>query len=316
MRRTRILVVVASLAALAGCGSDAEEPLDRRELRIATGNPSGVYASYGAGLARAIERHIPRLRATVAHTDGSIENLRRLQAGDVQVAFSLADSAADARTGRGRFTEPVPVRALARLYDNYVQVIVRDGSAIRTPGDLAGQRVSLGAPGSGTALIAERVLAVSGLEGARAPRRRAMDIAASARALAAGEIDAFFWSGGLPTQAITDLQRRLPIRLLELRGVARKLRGRYPHSDVYTQARVPRSAYGLRSAVTTVSVPNLLVVRRDLDEETAYRITRLLLQRPAELRRSHPEAQRLNARAALATYPVALHRGAARWYER
>lgn len=311
-----ILLVALAIAALAGCGGDDEQPLAPQELVIATGNASGVYAKYGEGLATAIGRYVPELTATVRGTDGSIENLRLLGSGRVQIAFSLADAAADAYGGRGRFRERVPVRALARLYDNYVQVIVRDTPDIRELRDLAGRTVSLGAPDSGTAVIAERVLTVSKLEGARSPSRRYLDIAQSARALAAGEIEAFFWSGGLPTQAITDLKAEgVRIRLLELRGVAKKLRERYPRNDVYTQARVPRSAYGLRSAVTTVSVPNLLVVRSDLAPETAYRLTRLLFERRRELRESHSEALRINDRAALATYPVPLHEGAERWYE-
>ena len=318
MRRNAILLGVAALALaiLPGCLSQGEDPLPAQELEIATGNRSGVYDLYGKGLARAIERHVPDLTATTRRTDGSVANLRLLASGDADVAFSLADTAADAHTGRGRFRRPVAVRALARLYDNYVQVIVRDNSDVQTLPELAGRRVSLGAPGSGTAVIAERVLAVSGLENARSPRRRHLDVEQSAMALAAGEIDAFFWSGGLPTAAITDLLGKVSIRLLELRGVAAKLRDRYRHSDVYTQSRVPPGIYDLPEAVTTVSVPNLLVVREDLPEETAYRLTRLLFEHREELGAAHDEARKLNERGAFATYPVPTHPGAQRWYER
>lgn len=105
----------------------------------------------------------------------------------------------------------------------------------------------------------------------------------------------------------------MPIRLLDLRGVAQGLRARY-RTDVYTESRVSRAVYGVRSAVTTVSVPNLLVVRRDFGEETAYRLTRLLFAGHRELRNSHREAMRINLRAASTTYPLPLHPGAKRWY--
>lgn len=313
VRVTAVLVVATLLTALVGCGGRDEKPLDPRTLRIATGTKGGVYAAYGAGLAQAITRHVPRLTAEVEHTDGSVDNLHLLANGRVQVVFTLADSASDALTGRGRFGEAAPVVALARLYDNFVQVIVRDDSEIRTMSQLSDKVVSVGARGSGTAVIAERVLAALELEGSRGPRRVRRDIAESARALAEGRIDAFFWSGGLPTSAISDLQSSMPIRLLDLRGLALRLRKRH-RTDVYTESRVSRAVYGVRSAVTTVSVPNLLVVRRDFDAETAYRLTRLMFAGRAELRGAHREATRLNARAASTTYPLSLHPGAERWY--
>lgn len=319
VRVTAVLVVAALSTLLAGCGGEDEQPLDPRRLQIATGTKGGVYAAYGSGLAEAITRRVPRLSASVEHTDGSVENLRLLAGGRVQVAFTLADSASDAMLGRGRFGEPVPLVALARLYDNFVQVIVRADSPIMTMAQLSAEDVvSVGAEGSGTAVIAERVLSLLKLDGSRGPRRVRLDVSDSARALAKGQLDAFFWSGGLPTAAISELQQRRPrvsIRLLDLRGVALRLRDRH-HTDVYTESRVSRAVYGVRSAVTTVSVPNLLVVRADFDDQMAYRLTRLLFARPAELRASHREASRFSPRAASTTYPLPLHPGAARWYAR
>lgn len=306
------------LAALVlwGCALGGEEPLEPRVLRIGTGNSNGVYASYGTGFAEAIGAHVPRLSAKDVESDGSIQNLQWLASGHIDIAFALADAAADARAGTGRFRRPVNAVALARLYDNYVQVIVRADSDIDALEELSGKLVSVGARGSGTALIAERVLAVSGLEGRRGPRRSRLDIDDAARALAAGDVHALFWSGGLPTKAITRhlLDRGVPLRLLDLSGIAAKLRRRY-RTDVYKEANVPRRAYRLREAVTTVSVPNLLVVRRNLPDEIAYRLTRLLFARHDELRRSHDEARRLNPRSGIATYPLPRHPGAQRWYE-
>ncbi|HEX8156024.1 MAG TPA: TAXI family TRAP transporter solute-binding subunit [Solirubrobacteraceae bacterium] len=306
------VVVVLSVISLSGCGSD-EAPLPPRSLRIATGNAGGVYAAYGEGLAGIVNRRLPRLRASVLHTDGSVANLRRLATGRAEVAFTLADSAADALRGAGRFSERVSIAAVARLYDNYVQLIVGRDAKIGRVEDLAGRDISIGAPGSGTALIAQRVLKLAHLVGAQAPRRRTLDVDRSAAALASGQIAAFFWSGGLPTPAIERLARNVPIKLLDMGGVGSQLNRRY--GDLYTQTRIPRTAYGRAGAVRTVSVANFLVVRRDLDDETAYRLTRLLFERHDELKRAHPEAARLNARAAIATSPVALHRGARRWYQ-
>ena len=272
-----------------------------------------MYAAYGKGLAGIVNDHSPRLRARVLRTDGSVSNLRRLAAGQAEVAFTLADSAAEALRGTGHFSRRVPIAAVARLYDNYVQLIVRDGSRMDRVEHLAGRKISIGAPGSGTSVIAERVLRLAHLRGSRAPRRRALDVDRSAAALASGEIDAFFWSGGLPTPAIDRLRRAVPIKLIDMGGVAARLNREY--GDLYTQTRIPKTAYGPAGAVTTVSVANFLVVRSDLDDETAYRLTRVLFERREELEAAHQEAKRLNSRAAIATYPLMLHRGAKRWYQ-
>ena len=304
--------LLLAVVAVSGCGREQEQPLPAGQLRIATGSSGGVYTAYGKGLEAAIDRHLPRLRASVLHSGGSVSNLRRLEARRAEVAFSQADSATEASKGTGRFSKPIRIAALAHLYDDYVQVVVRRGSGMRRIDDLATRRVSTGAEDSGVSLIAERVLAVSSLRGSRAPRRVQLDLVRSARALADGGIDAFFWSGGLPTPEIVDLQRRVPIGLIDLRGTAAALSRRY--GDLYTETQIPRRIYGARRAVSTVSVANSLVVRRDLDKETAYRLTRLLFERHEELKLAHPEAAHLNRRAALATFPLPLHPGAARFF--
>jgi len=305
------LVAVMGLAALSGCGSEAEEPLAPRLLVIARGSEGD--ARSGAGLAEAITRDLPRLTASVEHTNGSIENLNLLRTGRVQLAFTLADAAGRARGGRGRVTAPDAVVGLAQLYDDYVQVVVRDSSDIGTMADLAGRRVSVGPRDSGTELVAKRVLAVSDLDGSHQPLRQHLDIRAAARALADRRIDAFFWSGRLPTAAIAALQSSISIRLLDLGEAAARLRHRYS-PDVYVQSRIPRAVYRVREPVTTVSVPSLLVVRRDLDDETAYRLTRLVVGRSDELEGSRAQALRFNSRSAPTVYPLELHPGAARWY--
>ncbi|MFE9648262.1 TAXI family TRAP transporter solute-binding subunit [Streptomyces sp. NPDC006365] len=169
-----------------------------------------------------------------------------------------------------------------------------------------------GAEGSGTALIAERILKVAGLspDGDLASLR--LDVRESATALAEGRIDAFFWSGGLPTGAITDLRRSTTIRLVDLGGVVGELTRSY--GELYTETTVPAVVYGAQSAVTTVSVPNFLVVRRDMPDSEAYWLTRLLFEGQSQLIGAHPEARRLDRRTAIATHPLELHPGAARWY--
>ncbi|MEV1053817.1 TAXI family TRAP transporter solute-binding subunit [Streptomyces sp. NPDC049887] len=311
----RLLIAAVALmtALVTGCSGSDAPPRPTGDIGVATGNRGGVYAAYGAGYAELIDRGLPGATAPVLYTGGSIDNLRRVGAGEARVGFTLADSAADAVGGRAPFAEPVPVVALAALYDNYVQLVVPADSPIRSVADLRGRRVSLGAGASGTAVTAERILDVAGLslDGDVAGER--LDVRAAASALAEGRIDAFFWSGGLPTSAITQLRRTTPIRLVDLGDVVDGLTRSY--GELYTETTVPAVVYGEQSAVSTVSVPNFLVVRRDMPEAEAYWLTRVLFQGTRELIRVHPEARRLDRRTAIATYPLELHPGAERWYK-
>ena len=301
---------VAAGGGLAGCDAAGEADLPARELRIATGNAGGVYVAYGEGLAAAVRADLPRLRPSVLRTQASVENLRLLTGGRAEVAFVLADAAADAMRGTGPFTAPLPVAALARLYDNYVQIVVRRSAAIRGIRDLAGHRVSTGSPASGTALVAGRMLRAAGL--GDDVRTVSLDLNTSADDLAGGRIDAFFWSGGLPASAVLGLVRTTDVRLLDLSDVAEELAASY--EDVYAEAVIPATAYGIGEPITTVSVPNYLVVRPAEDAEVAYRLTRLLFTARDRIATAHPEARRLNLRSAISTYPLELHPGSARYF--
>ncbi|KUO20674.1 TAXI family TRAP transporter solute-binding subunit [Streptomyces dysideae] len=313
MRLARVFATaLATALLLAGCGGSDAPPRPSGEIKVATGNRGGVYADYGAGYADVVERRLPDASARVLHTGGSVDNLRRVDARQAQIGFTLADSAADAVAGSAPFSRKLPVVALAALYDNYVQLVVRADSPVRSTKALRGLRVSVGSEGSGTALIAERILKVAGLSPDGDLTSLRLDVRESATALAEGRIDAFFWSGGLPTGAITELRRTTTIRLVDLGDVVGELTRSY--GELYTETTVPAVVYGAQSAVTTVSVPNFLVVRRNMPDSEAYWLTRLLFEGQSQLIRAHPEARRLDRRTAIATHPLELHPGAARWY--
>jgi TRAP transporter TAXI family solute receptor len=291
----------------AGC-QPAPAP-KRRELRIATGGQGGVYYVYGQGIAEAVRRDLPELTATVLPTGASVENLRMVAAGTAELGFALADSAAAAVTGQPPFGAALAVTALARLYENYLHVVALDGGPVQRLADLAGRTASLGAPGSGTELIAGRVLATAGVRPAADLRLGVDD---SARALLDGRLDAFFFSGGLPTAAISTLARAVPIRLLDVGDLVTGLRRGY--GELYAERTIPASTYGLDGPVGTVGVANYLVVAALFDADVAYRLTRLLFDRRELLAAAHPEARRLDRWAAIGTYPVPLHPGAIRYY--
>jgi uncharacterized protein len=306
-------VTLLTLTSVA-CGGSDDRPLPAQQLQIATGLRGGVYRLYGKGLADLVNTYLSPLHASPRGTQGSVDNLQRLADGRADIAFSVADVVGPALHGRKPFSRPIPIVALARLYDDYVQIIARADSNLRTVSDLRGKTVSIGAARSGIAQTAKRILRLRGvgLRGAHAPGILTLPLEASADALVAGRIDAFFWSGGVPSPAIQKLRHRLRIRWLALPpGTAAGL-----DPNLYTNTVIPRSVYGRLCAVSTVVASNLLVVRKDLPDEVAYRLTGLLFDHRRELQRAHPEAAGLNERGAIATYPLQWHPGARRWYAR
>jgi TRAP transporter TAXI family solute receptor len=311
-RWLRIGVALALLTGLAACPGQRGEPAPTGPLRIATGEVGGVYHAYGAGIAAAVQAESPELRPKALTTDASVANLRLLDARGAEVAFTLADAAADAVKGKGAFKHPIDVVALARLYDNYVQLVVRADAPVRTLDDLRGKRVATGASASGTDLVADRLLEVANLRQGVDVRTTNLGLEPSARALRAGELDAFFFFGGIPTPAVAELAGSTPVRVVPLGEWVEDLAAKY--GGLYTEAVIPASPYQLSAPVRTVSVPNYLVVRRDMDAELAYRLTRLLFNRTDQLARAHPEGRRLSVRTAISTYPLDLHPGAVRWY--
>jgi len=298
-------------AGLAGCGGDDWAVLPRTRLVLATGNRGGVFDRYGEALARVLTGRLTGVTVTTLRTDASVENARLVADGEADLGFSLADTAADAVRGTGAFADPVDLRALARTYDSYVQLVVRAGSDIADVRGLRGRPVGLGAPGSGTRVIAERILAAAGLS----PTELEVDsgpLEAAAEALRARELDAFFFVSGIPNSAVSELATAVPIRLVELERWVPVMVSRY--GPEYVSAPVPTSVYDLPRGVDTVSVKNYVLASPDLPDAVAYAVTRVMFEAQDAVDRRAPGVRQPSPAAAIFTSPVALHPGARRWY--
>jgi TRAP transporter TAXI family solute receptor len=298
---------------LAGCDSDAG---GSRFLSIATGGTGGVYYPYGGAIAKILSEHLDHVRATAEVTAASVDNLKLIRDGRADVAFTLADTLADAVEGRGAFDgRPVPAASLAVLYANYTHVVTLTSSGIRAIADLRGRVISTGSPGSGTEVIAVRLLRTAGLDPDTDVTRQALGVSESAGALKDGKIAAFFWSGGLPTAAVQDLAHTPGIALRVVPSAEHVESLRRAHGALYFPLVVPASAYrGLDGDVPVVGVANVLVVNRSMPEALAYDITRLLFEHQQELAAIHPEARHLSLTSAAAGSPAAYHPGAVRLY--
>ncbi|WP_430786683.1 TAXI family TRAP transporter solute-binding subunit [Actinoplanes sp. G11-F43] len=285
---------------ITACGrSETQE----RQVRIATGSPTAVYYAIGAALSGIIEQELPNVDASVLVTAASAENLELVTRGAAEVGFTQSDVLVT-----GGKPKPSMV-ALARVYDDLLHLVVRADSGIEELSGLKGRRVSVGARGSGTTVTVDRLLSVAGMSSSI--KRRELSLDDSIAAMRNREIDAFFFSGGLPVNGIKKAGGEIGIRLIGLSDWAAELRRVY--SDVYVVRDVPTSAYSV-PPVATVAVPNLLVASETMPEDLAYDLTRLLMERRGALATAHPAAERLDLRAAISTLPVPLHPGAARYY--
>jgi TRAP transporter TAXI family solute receptor len=300
-----VLTGLVALLAATGCVSGARGTAQHRLIRIATGSPTGVYHVVGTALAGVVNRGLPEADASALATEGSAENVHLILNGGAEVGFTQADILV---AGGG---PPPAMAALARVYDDLLHLVVRADSPISTLEDLKGRRVSVGAHGSGTIVTVGRLLSVAEMSGPGVVHQQELSLDDSVGALSRGQIDAFFFSGGLPVAGIKQLGEDTPIRIVDLSNWVGDLRRSY--SDVYVARDVPASAYGTR-AVATIAVPNLLVVAVSMSDSLAYTLTRLLMERRDVLAAAHPAAEGLDIRSAIATLPVPLHPGAARYF--
>ena len=314
MPNRRLSVALVAAFALAACGGDAKPRA--QFLSIATGGTGGVYYPYGGGLAKVLNESLPNVRASAEVTAASVDNLKLIRDGKADVAFALADTVDDAVNGRGAFAgAPVPAASLAVLYSNYMHLVTLASSGIDSVSQLRGKRVSTGSPGSGTEVIAFRILRAAGLDPDTDVTRQGLGASESAEALKDGKIDAFFWSGGLPTAAVQDLSHSqgITIRMVPTGHLVPVLQK--AHGPLYFPLEVPANAYpGVAAPVSVVGVANVLVVNKSMPEQLAYDITRVLFDQQAALAAIHPEARNLSLATAVKGSPAEFHTGARRYY--
>ena len=306
------LLLRTSLALGVCVAACAPSPSPRpTRISIATGGTGGVYYVYGGALARLISENVPGVEATAEVTSASIDNLKFLRDGKADIAFTLADTLKDAALGHGAFEgRPVDLRALAVLYTNVTHVVTKKQSGISRIEDLKGKVVSMGSAGSGTEVIADRTLAAAGLDPGKDIRRENLSAQASADALKDGKIDAFFWSGGLPTAAVLDLAISAPVSILNTGSVLPRLQARYGEG-LYRPVTIPGATYAsIEADVQTFGVSNVLVVLATFDEARAYAIVRTMFEKKAVLAGAHAEARNLTLESAVHGSPVAFSPGA------
>ncbi|ONG49735.1 C4-dicarboxylate ABC transporter substrate-binding protein [Pseudoroseomonas deserti] len=287
--------VLAGLAALGAPAIIARGArAQARQMSIATGTTGGVYYPLGGGLANLLSRSIPGLSATVEVTGGSVANLQLLGASRAELAFTQVDAAVDAVRGNDRFKgRPVPVRAIAVLYTNRMQAVTTVASGITSIEGMKGKRVSTGAPGSATEVMAFRLIEAAGLDRDKDFRaRERLSPAESTNAVKDGKLDAYFFVSGIPTSAITDLGASpgVQIQMVDHDRYIPKIVEKY--GPVYFPEIIPAGTYpGQKADNRQMSVANILAVREDMPEAEVTALLKTAWEGREELGRVHAEGR-------------------------
>ncbi|ARF75740.1 TAXI family TRAP transporter solute-binding subunit [Kitasatospora albolonga] len=285
-------------------------------LTFSTGVPSGVYQRYGERLEGALAKDMPEVSIRLRNSEGSQQNLARVAAGEADFTIATADAVAtylrDGKPGAHR------LRGMVRLYDDYVQLVVPRGSDIDRVADLRGKRVGVGQEGSGVRLVADRLMKAAGIDPARDVTAVSAGIDTMPDRLVDRELDAFFWSGGLPTGAVQMLSERYPVRLIPLEaGLIRKLQSQGGSARYYRSALMPADAYRHAQqgqAVPTVAVANLLITTDRTDPAMTEAFTRTVINSRDRIGREVHAAQLVDLRTAIYTDPLDVHEGARNYY--
>lgn len=283
---------LASLGLVAALFAGAAAAQAPKQLSIATGGTGGVYYPLGGGLANIIGKVMPGYTASAEVTGGSVANLQAVGSNKSDVGFSQVDAAWDAVNGLDKFKSgKLDIKAIGVLYPNHMHVVTVDGTGITKIGDIKGKRVSTGSPGSATEVFAFRVIEAAGLDPMKDIIRERLGAAESVNAIKDKKIDAFFWVGGLPTAAVTDLAATpgTKIRFLDIAQNVEKMNAKY--GNIYAPAVIPKATYGgMDQDNKDVTVWNILVVHGKMADDLAYALTKTLMETRADLARVHMEA--------------------------
>jgi len=303
--------IVALLALAVAATAQAQN------LSIATGGTGGVYYPLGGGMAAVLSKYVDGMQATAEVTGGSVANLQLIGTAKPYIALTMSDATLDAYKGEDKFKgKPVAVRTLMILYPNRMHVVTLDGTGIRKIADLKGKRVSTGSGGSATEVMAFRVIEAAGLDKDKDMRRERLGVAESASALKDRKIDAFFWVGGLPTAAVTDLASTpgIRIRLIDHADLVPAMNKKY--GDLYVKDTIGKDVYrGMERDNDQATVMNLLVAHEKMDDKTAYNIVKAVFDHRDELIRVHKEAENIKLESQKKeASPIPWHPGAMKYF--
>src|SRR5215213_9638037 len=282
----------------------------QKTISIGTGGTGGVYYPLGGAMANVLTKYLPGVQATAEVTGGSVDNLKLIGSGQSEIAFTMADAALDALKGQDKFkSAKVPLQSLLVLYPNRMHVVTIEGTGVEKIADLKGKRVSTGSPG--------RVIEAAGLDKDKDMKRERLSVAESVNAIKDRKIDAFFWVGGIPTAAVTDLAATpgMKIKLIDHADTVEKMNAK--HGKLYTASKIKAGTYPNTDKDNAIAeVWNLIVTGDKMSNDDAYAIVKTLVEKKADIVAVHKEAESFSIDNQVQDRsPIPFHPGALKYFK-
>jgi uncharacterized protein len=316
--RRGVIAAFAGMVALGACAAFAQTPAF---FRIGTGGTAGTYYPIGGLIANAIsgagDKGVPGLVATAVSSNGSVANINAIQSGALESGFTQSDVAYWAYTGTGLYEGKGKVenlRLIATLYPETIHLVARKDSGIKSVADLKGKRVSIDEPGSGTIVDARIVLEAYGLS-EKDIKAEHLKPGPSSERLKDGALDAYFFVGGYPTGAISELATSNGISLVPISGPeAEKLLEKY---SFFSKDTVPAGTYKDVGETPTLAVAAQWVTSAKQPDELVYNITKVLFDDASRkaLDAGHAKGKLIKLDTATTSLGIPLHPGAERFYK-
>jgi hypothetical protein len=281
-------------------------------ITMAGGPPTGVFGIFATGIGTYLSKNVPNLDVSVAATGGSVENPRRINAKEAEMGLSFSSDLHEAYYGLEKFKgKPLTdLRAIGLVFFGVAHLITFEDSGIKTVQDLAGKRVAVGNPGSGTFASAERVFRSLGLweKISRVPLLGA----AAGEAMSEGKADAFFWTGPEPDRVTTEAAAKKPVRAIDIYTPLSKsdFFKQYPYFARYV---FPAGSYrGITEDTSTVGIPVIWYAYREFSPALVQKITQATYSKEgnAHMLKVHAGSKDMVPQKALQGITVPLHKGA------
>lgn len=310
MRLKHLFTVAVAATVLAGAAHA------QQFFRIGTGGTAGTYYPVGGMIANAVSQP-GKIIATAQATNGSLANVNGVASGSMEAGFSQSDVATWAYTGTGAFEgkpKVTDLRMIANLYPESIHLVVKKGSGIKSVADLKGKRVALDEPGSGTLIDARMVLAAYGVKETDIKPEYIKPNQAGDK-LKDGALDAFFFVGGSPAGAISELASSgTGIELLPLAGPQAEVL--LKSSPWFAVDHIAANTYKDVPAVQTLAVGAQLVTNAKVDADTVYQITKAMYSESTQkaLAAGHAKGKFITKENAVKGVGIPFHPGAEKFY--
>ncbi|KGD99207.1 immunogenic protein [Rhizobium sp. YS-1r] len=315
------LLAIGAMIGLAAAGIGFAAAQSPAFFRIGTGGTAGTYYPIGGLIANAIsgagDKGVQGLVATAVASNGSVANINAIQGGSMESGFSQSDVAYWAHSGTGLYEGKGKVedlRLIATLYPETIHLVARKDAGIKSVADLKGKRVSIDEPGSGTIVDARIVLAAYGLSESDIKAEHMKPGPAGER-LRDGGLDAYFFVGGYPTGAISELATSAGISLVPITGPeADKMLSEY---KFFSKDTVPADTYQGVGETPTISVAAQWVTSAKQSDDLVYNITKVMWNDAtrAALDAGHAKGKMITLQNAVTSLGIPLHPGAERFYK-